>query len=120
MANSICCVDDNDGCRKAVTMLLGELGFEVIQFSSAEAFLASNQLFDQIILDLKLPGLSGLQLLQKLRDWEDATPVVLCSGSVSVEEMNTAKSLPNVAVLRKPFKIGELTAMLDLPTVEVW
>lgn len=92
--------------------MLTELGYNAIPFRSVEEFLASDKSFDQIILDVHMPGKSGLDLLADLRASGDLTPVILYSGSITPEEAATASRITNVSVLEKPFKIAELVKKL--------
>lgn len=105
---SICCIDDHAGCRTGIIDMLTELGYQATPFCSVEDFQASGRSFDQIILDVKLPGQSGLDLLAELRASGVLTPVILYSGSVTSREVAIATRLTNVAVLAKPFKLAEL------------
>ena len=109
---SICCIDDHDGCRTGIIDVLTELGYNATPFRTVEEFLESGQSFDQIILDVHLPGQSGLELLADLRASGDNTPVIIYSGSITPEEAATASRITNVSVLDKPFKIGELVKRL--------
>ena len=110
---SICCIDDHERCRAGIIELLTELGFDATPFQCAEEFLDANQTFDQIILDVKLPGQSGLELLVSLRDSGDLTPVILYSGSIKELKVARANALSNVSILDKPFKVHELLALLN-------
>lgn len=111
---SICCIDDNTRCREAVVTLLEEFGFKVASYQSAEKFLESRETFDRIILDHRLRGQTGLELLKTLRDHGDKTHVILYSGSVEIDNLSAAKSLPNVSVLSKPFKTQHLLRLLGV------
>jgi FixJ family two-component response regulator len=91
-------VDDDESCRESLPDLLREFGFAVEAFSSAEDFLASDVIgrTECLILDVKMPGMSGPALQQELlrRRWmipivfitahadEDIRPRVLEAGAV--------------------------------------
>lgn len=75
-------VDDDDAVRDATQLLLETYGFDVRAFPSAATFLAS---FDHasaacILLDLHMPQMGGLELVQTLRSWGARTPVIIVSG----------------------------------------
>jgi two-component system response regulator FixJ len=75
-------VDDDDAVRDATQLLLETYGFDVRAFPSGATFLAS---FDQasaacILLDLHMPQMGGLELVQTLRSWGARTPVIIISG----------------------------------------
>lgn len=65
---NIVVIEDDPSVRKAVVRLLGVDGFPALGFGSAEAFLESSasKHFDCLILDVNLPGLSGLELYDRL------------------------------------------------------
>ena len=59
-------VDDDDGYRKAVTRLVIAKGYKAVAFSSAEEFLAARVSgHGCVLLDIRMPGMSGLQLLEQ-------------------------------------------------------
>ena len=68
LSQNIIVVEDDPSVRKAVVRLLGVDGFPALGFGSAEAFLESHasKCFDCLILDVNLPGLSGLELYDRL------------------------------------------------------
>jgi FixJ family two-component response regulator len=78
---AIALVEDDERLRAALTRLLESSRFAVSAFASAEALLASTACHACLILDLHLPGLSGLELAERLREDGDRTPIVFMSGS---------------------------------------
>jgi FixJ family two-component response regulator len=64
----IAIVDDNDPFRHATASFIRSLGYAVLQFASAEAFLKSNRLDDTdcLISDVQMPGMNGMELQGKL------------------------------------------------------
>ena len=73
-------VDDDDDVRVALSRLLRAMGHRVELFASAEAFEARPAAVDCLIVDVHLPGLSGLELRERLRSRRDAAPIVLITG----------------------------------------
>ena len=69
-------VDDDDSLRNSLNNLIRSVGFRVQGFSSAEAFLKSNQLHDTacLILDVRMPGMSGLDLQRQLAGGQLSNP----------------------------------------------
>ena len=75
-------VDDDESVREALPDLLREFGFAVEAFSSAEAFLASDALgrTSGLILDIAMPGMTGLELQQELKRRELPIPIVFITA----------------------------------------
>jgi FixJ family two-component response regulator len=75
-------IDDDHSVRESLPDLLTELGYETAVFSSAEAFLASGQIARSkcLILDIAMPGMSGLDLLGELRRQRWEVPIIFITG----------------------------------------
>jgi FixJ family two-component response regulator len=73
-------VDDDDDVRTALSRLLRAMGHQVRLFASAEEFEAEDIVVDCVIADVRLPGLSGLELRERLRDRNRHAPIVLITG----------------------------------------
>jgi FixJ family two-component response regulator len=103
-------VDDDDAVRKAVASAGGLLGHPVRSFASAADFLTAYTP-DQsgcLVLDVKMPGMSGLELQRKLADDGVSLPVVMISGHADVRIAVEAMTLGAVTLLEKPFSLDEL------------
>jgi FixJ family two-component response regulator len=108
-------VDDDEALRRATARLLDACGFSVRAFGSAEAFLAS---FDPkcsgcLLLDLRMPGVSGLELQTMLQQRAAALPIVFLTGHGDVSASVRAMKRGAVDFLEKPVCDEELTAALD-------
>lgn len=108
-------VDDDDGLRRATARLLTSYGFEVCAFASAEEFLAA---FDArapgcLLLDLRMPGTSGLQLQEALAQRGAAPPIVFLTGHADVPASVMAMKRGAIDFLEKPVKEDELVAALE-------
>jgi FixJ family two-component response regulator len=105
-------VDDDESIRESLPDLLGEFGFAARAFSSAEAFLSSDCVDKTrcLILDVMMPGMTGLDLQQELTRRGQEIPVVFITARK--EETIRARALKQGAVkfLNKPFSD---TALLD-------
>ena len=77
-------VDDDPAMRDSLGFLIGSVGRSVETYASAEDFLAAydNERPGCIVLDVRMPGLSGLELMEKLQEDRFAPPVVLITGHV--------------------------------------
>src|SRR3954466_7941773 len=73
-------VDDDEDVRTALRRLLRSMGHEVRVFASAEEYEACPVLADCLIVDLRLPGLNGFELLERLRLRGSSIPVVFITG----------------------------------------
>ena len=95
-------------------------GHTVVIYSSPSRFLVdiigpttSSTPFDLIIVDLFLPeGISGVEVIQQVRNTFPDLPVILISAGGSSDIEAATRALPEVGVLRKPFKIATLLRMI--------
>ena len=112
-------IDDNRGIRVALKRLLGASGHQVSLFSSAEDFLAHDVSADCLIVDVRLPGLNGFQLEERLRATGSITPIVF----MTAQSDPVARSVPAGApkfCLPKPFdEDGLLNAISDALTLKL-
>ena len=97
-------VDDDESVRRALQRLLRSAGFEVKAFSSAEAFLQSENLDvrECIVLDIRMPGLTGFDVQEKLASKGIRIPVITVSAFDDAETRERARKLGAVAFFRKP------------------
>jgi FixJ family two-component response regulator len=98
-------VDDDDSMRRSVRNLLASLGFRVEMFESAEAFVASSQRRNTgcLVLDLRMPGMNGEELLHYLAKGGDPIPTVILSGHADTLTRERLRPLGVLAILCKPF-----------------
>ena len=111
MAPLITIVDDDISIRKSLDRLIRSAGLEVRVFATAEEFLNSPQprKASCLILDVQLPGISGIELLHHLRLHKHNVPVIFITAHKSDEvAMSEAASDWTVAYLIKPFSGDEL------------
>ena len=91
-------VDDDDSMRESLTYMLTKAGFEVRPFSSPQNFLDQVSLTDRgcVVLDFKMPEVTGLELVSLLRERESSLPFLVLTGfgtiSVAVEAMRLGAS----------------------------
>jgi FixJ family two-component response regulator len=108
-------VDDDESMREAIKALISSMGFFVEDFSSAEDFLDSgiSQTFDCLILDVMMPGLSGLELQQRLRADHQPIPIIFVTAHFNEKERTRAMQAGAVDFLSKPFTEQELFIAID-------
>ena len=87
MKARILVVDDEAEIRRSVRMILEYEGYEVLEASSGPdgIAIAERETPDLVFLDIKMPGMDGLDVLQRLRALNEALPVVIISGHGTVE-----------------------------------
>ena len=108
-------VDDDESVRESLPDLLKELGFSARTFSSAEAFLASEELFETkcLILDIAMPGMSGPALQHELERRRIKIPIIFITAHQ--DEAVRSRVLEDGAVqcLLKPFSDTSLLQALN-------
>jgi DNA-binding response OmpR family regulator len=107
-------VEDDLDLSGALSRVLAPRGFQLVCCADGlEALaLARQHSFDAILLDLGLPGLDGLQMLQRLRDGASSTPVMVLTARGTVEDKVAGLNLGADDYLAKPFDLTELEARL--------
>jgi len=109
-------VDDEASLRVALGRLLRLAGHDVAAFASGDEFLSSldTRVPDCALLDIHMPGLSGLQVQARLKAAQVNLPVVFITADDDAELARSALAAGGLRVLRKPFANAELLAAVDL------
>jgi FixJ family two-component response regulator len=107
-------VDNDSSMRRALTRTLQHAGFDVQAFASAEELLAAGPVDPQacLVLDLDLPGASGIELKKVLDQAGCVRPTVFITASAREGLAGQLVSLSPVALLHKPFSNDDLLAAL--------
>jgi FixJ family two-component response regulator len=117
MANSplISVVDDDDSVRESLGGLIRSVGFAVKVFASAEEFLNSDHLrnTDCLILDVRMPGMNGLELQRQLAASYSKIPVIFITAHGDEEVRARALNGGAVDYLLKPFSEEALLNAID-------
>lgn len=104
-------VDDEDPVRSAVARMLASLGCQVTQAASAAeagaALTAPEASFDLLLTDLRMPGESGVELIQRVRAGGRSPAVLLTSGNLD-DARGAGGGLDGVRLLQKPFDRDQL------------
>jgi two-component system response regulator FixJ len=105
-------IDDDEAMRQSLAFLLGAVGMEVQTYESAEAFLeiAPTVKAGCVITDVRMPGLSGVELLRQLRDRQVSIPVIMITGHGDVPLAVEAMKIGAMDFLEKPFDDEALLA----------
>src|SRR6476646_3313158 len=111
----IAIVDDDEALREAMECFVQSLGYNVSTFGSAEEFLNSEQISRTscLITDLHMPGLTGLDLQDRLIAEGYRFPVIFLTGYPDENVRARALKSGAVAFLSKPFNQDQLLGYLD-------
>lgn len=97
--------------------LLSSRGFNVVACDTGECalrrFSDATPPFDLLVTDQSMPGMSGLELADRLRNTGETLPIVLYTGNDESVPSGEARRLGIAAILRKPIDVGALFATLD-------
>ncbi len=108
-------VDDDAAVSRAIVSALAPAGIEVETYLSAEDFLVNcrRPIHGCLVLDIKLPGDSGLKLQQRLLADGDHVPVIFISGHSDVSMTVQAWQTGAMTLLEKPFRIEKLISEVE-------
>jgi CheY-like chemotaxis protein len=108
-------VDDDVTIRDCIKLVLGGIGIEAVTAENGERALEAfdRAAFDGAIIDLMMPGMTGLETIRALRAKAPALPVIIVSGSLmhgfeAPQMLRAAIELEGVTSLSKPFGVHEL------------
>ena len=101
-------VDDDADIRDSLGLLLGAAGFKTRTFSSAEAFLADAAEGGCLVADVRMPGMSGLELLEEIARRQMRLPVIIMTGHADIPLAVRAMKAGAVDFLEKPFSCAVL------------
>ncbi|MBA2779562.1 response regulator [Billgrantia kenyensis] len=108
-APCIAVVDDDEALRDSLAWLLDSVGLATLSFADGEAFLAADpDSFDAVLLDVRMPGLSGLQVQQRLNERGDTAPVIFMTGHGDVPMAVAALKSGAFDFIEKPFNQQQL------------
>jgi DNA-binding NtrC family response regulator len=108
-------VDDEKEFTTGLSKVLGRRGFEVHVAADADSALRMVQAerFHVVLLDVKMPGKDGIQLLGEFKHTAPGTPVILMSGHLSVSDEDQGRQMGAFAYLLKPHPIPELVSLIQ-------
>ncbi len=103
-------VDDDQAIRHAMELLMRSVGLDYEIFHSADDFLAShtNERAGCLVLDIRMPGLGGLELQEKLNEVGSTLPIIFITGHGDVPMAVEAMQKGAVDFIQKPFRDQEL------------
>ena len=117
MQNGLCIlvVDDEPAVAQALCYVLEQPGRKFVTAGTAEEGLRTlaNGKFDIIITDHKMPGMSGLDLVRRLREQKFDGKIVVLSAHLSPENIRSYTELAVNHMLPKPFDLTHLRSVID-------
>jgi two-component system response regulator AtoC len=113
MKATILVVEDEEKLRRVVELQLKGAGFDVEQAGTVEQAMRLTDRADVILTDLRLPGVSGLELLANLRRQDSHTPVIVMTAFGSIETAVEAMKAGAVDFLPKPFSLDHLMTVVN-------
>jgi nitrogen regulation protein NR(I) len=113
--STILIVDDDDQLRKSFYKLLTEEGYRVVSAASGEAGCEAvkDAVPDLVVLDLRLPGMSGLETFQAMHSIEPKLPVIIMTAFGTTETAIEATKRGAFDYVLKPFEIPEMLAVIQ-------
>jgi two-component system response regulator FixJ len=108
-------IDDEEPVRVSLAKLLRAMGFPTQSFASAASFLASEALSENgcLLLDLRMPGMSGIDLIEELHRRQMTLPIIVMTGHTDMKSVQRLESFPLIGFLEKPFSVDQLRELLD-------
>ena len=108
-------VDDEEALREGLGRVLEDEGYKVIAAGSGEQALAMlpNHHVDLILTDIRMPGMSGLELLKKVREINRTLGVIILTGYGEIESYIEAMNFGAMEYVNKPFKMNELKFIVN-------
>ena len=113
MKKRILIVEDEDKLRRILELQLIDSGFDAVKAATAEQALPLIDRADLILTDFKLPGMSGLEMLQLIRRQNTQVPVIVMTAFGTIENAVEAMKAGASDFLLKPFDLEHLTAVVN-------
>ncbi len=113
---SVLVVDDDDAIRTLISRVLSRADYEVAQAGNGSEALAKlrTRAYRTVVLDLMMPVMSGFELVDYLRDHDDAgAPCIVIVSAAGERDLQSITSPLVKSVLRKPFDLPELLAAVE-------
>jgi len=114
MQERILVVDDEAGVRSSLRGILEDEGYRVDTDASAEGALRrlEREQYDLVLLDIWLPNMDGMKALEKMRDEELDTPVIMISGHATIESAVKAIQLGAYNFVEKPLSLDKIVIVV--------
>lgn len=112
LTGRILIIDDEITVRETFGEILSAVGFQIVLaadgYEGIEQYQADHTLIDLVLLDMKMPGLNGIQTFEALREIDPQVRVILCSGYSESEVVSNLPQSTLTTFLQKPVRISDL------------
>lgn len=108
-------VDDQNGIRILLMELFGNEGYEMYQAANGKAALevVEKDNPDLVLLDMKIPGMDGLEILKHIKSTHPQIKVIMMTAYGELDIIKQAKDLGAISHFTKPFDIDEMRNVVD-------
>jgi FixJ family two-component response regulator len=112
---SVFVIDDEEPVGLSLAKLLRAMGYPNRIFPSATSYLESDAVGEQacLLLDLRMPGMSGIELIEELQRRGLSVPIIVMTGHTDMESMQRLEPFPLIGILEKPFSVDQLKVLLE-------
>ncbi len=119
MPKAISIIDDDPGVLDALATLLSSKGYEVAKHASAKSFFEAPYLAGCVISDVRMPEMTGLDLLREMKAKMDPRPIIVLTGHGDIEMAVQAVRLGAFEFFEKPFKHDKLMQTIERAEAEL-
>lgn len=108
-------VDDEVVLREGLSKILEDEGYVVICAESGQQAIeiVQSTKVDLVLTDMRMPGMSGIELLKKIRETHGRTGVIILTGFGEIESYIEAMNFGAIEYVSKPFKVNELRFIVN-------
>lgn len=108
-------VEDDDAVRESLQLVLESVGYKTQTFASANAFLDSydGELAGCLVLDIRMPGMNGMELQRKLNERNSILPIIFVTGHGDVPMAVEAMQQGALDFVQKPYREQELLEKIE-------
>jgi two-component system response regulator FixJ len=108
-------IDDEEPVCASLAKLLRAIGYPARTFPSAAAYLESDAIGTDgcLLLDLRMPGMSGIELVEELSRRGRPVPIIVMTGHADTTSVERLERFPLIGFLEKPFAVDQLKELLE-------